>query len=356
MNDINDYSNDYREEYAEYEALFDPMRTDRKARRKRKPKANHIPKKSKAEILAGLTNDLSELEGGFNISYKPARYERIWLLESLKPFYDLGYIIDVLAQIKGGKEASVYRCRVQPEFAEANDIPSELLAVKVYRPRQFRNLRNDFTYREGRANLSGTGSIIKGNEGRVMRALAKKSSYGAQVAHTSWIMHEYKTLDRLYALGAAVPKPFAVNENCILMDYCGDDRRAAPALNEIDLAREEALPLFTEVMRNIELMLKQGLIHGDLSAYNILYWQGAVTLIDFPQVTNSKNNRQAYNILQRDITRVCDYFQRQGVARDADEITDLLWEEYAALHPHDRTASEGALAHRVFGIGTEEDG
>ena len=347
--------NDYVEEYAEYEAQFDPMLTDRQARRKRKPKVHHTPKKSDAEILAGLTNDLSELEGGFEITYKPARYERIWLLDSLKPFYDLGYIVDVLAQIKGGKEASVYRCRLQPEFAEANGITSQLLAAKVYRPRQFRNLRNDAAYREGRRNLSATGSTIKENESRVMRALAKGSSYGSQVAHVSWLMHEYTTLERLYKIGAAVPKPVAVSENSILMGYCGNEWLAASALNEIGLGEDEALPLFNEVMRNVELMLKNDMIHGDLSAYNILYWEGDVTLIDFPQVTNSKGNRQAYNILQRDITRVCEYFQHQGVARDADEITDRLWKKYAALHPKDRAATEDALARRVFGIGVEED-
>src|SRR5689334_24691981 len=105
------------------------------------------------------------------------------------------------------------------------------------------------------------------------------------------------------------------------MTYFGDERRAAPTLNEIHLPRGEAAPLFQEVLRNIELLLQHGLIHGDLSAYNILYWQGSVVLIDFPQVTDIASNSKSDFILRRDVERVCAYFARQGVRCDADAIT-----------------------------------
>ncbi|MBV7335972.1 hypothetical protein KFU94_48600 [Chloroflexi bacterium TSY] len=103
------------------------------------------------------------------------------MLDSVRPFYALGIIEDILAQVKGGKEASVYRCRAQADFIAANGLESSLLAAKVYRPRQFRNLRNDAMYREGRGVLSGAGHMVKQNEHRVMRALGKKTSFGAKV-------------------------------------------------------------------------------------------------------------------------------------------------------------------------------
>ncbi|MCB0116244.1 MAG: hypothetical protein KDD84_19225, partial [Caldilineaceae bacterium] len=91
-------------------------------------------------------------------------------------------------------------------------------------------------------------------------------------------------------------------------------------------------------MRNIDLMLQQGVIHGDLSPYNILYWAGKITLIDFPQVTQAQTNRHARKILQRDVQRICDYFRRYGVRSDARAITEDLWQHYAALDPRDLAA------------------
>jgi len=82
------------------------------------------------------------------------------------------------------------------------------------------------------------------------------------------------------------------------------------------------------VLRNIELMLQHNLIHGDLSAYNILYWQGRVVIIDFPQVTDLRTNRQAEQILHRDIRRVCEYFARQGVPSEPDALMARLWDQY----------------------------
>ena len=302
------------DKYDHYAELFEARRTDRKAARKRKQPYNHD--------ITELAEP-SGLEGGFNTTYQPARYESEWLLASLRPFYDEHLISDVLAQVKGGKEASVYRCTAHP------GIGAELLAAKVYRPRMFRNLRNDKLYREGRVVLTAEGRAVKRTDHRIMRALGKKTAFGAQVQHTSWLMYEYTTMERLYQAGGAVPRPVAVGENAILMSYYGDDRRAAPTLNEITLARKEAERLFQAVLGNIELLLQHGLIHGDLSAYNLLYWQGQVTLIDFPQVTAVRTNANAAFILQRDITRVCEYFARQGVACDPIAIMNDLWGRYA---------------------------
>ncbi|OUC07099.1 hypothetical protein RY27_16945 [Litorilinea aerophila] len=315
--------------YVEYARQFDPdwaaaMEDARPRRRK--------ARKSRQQIVAELAEEAAGLEAGFHITYRPARYEATWLLESLRPFYDQGVLRDVLAQIKGGKEASVYRCQADPSTG------LELVAAKVYRPRQFRNLRNDKIYREGRQILKADGRPAKKNDHRMMRALQKKTDFGAQVAHTSWLMYEYTTLEQLYQAGASVPRPLAVAENAILMGYIGDERRAAPTLHETVLTADEAPRLFAETLRNVELMLEYGFIHGDLSAYNILYWEGQITLIDFPQVTSLHANSNARSILRRDVERICDYFARYGLDANPQELAASLWQRYTRITPNDLLA------------------
>jgi RIO kinase 1 len=109
------------------------------------------------------------------------------------------------------------------------------------------------------------------------------------------------------------------------MGYRGDENLAAPTLNTVMLAAGEAQNLFERTLWNIEVMLEHGLVHGDLSAYNILYWDGAITLIDFPQVIEYRTNTNAYAILQRDIKRVCEYFVSQGVQVDPHVLANDLW-------------------------------
>jgi RIO kinase 1 len=113
------------------------------------------------------------------------------------------------------------------------------------------------------------------------------------------------------------------------MEYIGDDEQPAPTLIEVKLDPEEAKSVFNEVMRNVEVMLQHDLIHGDLSAYNILYWEGTVTLIDFPQVTLRRSNPEAFGIFERDVTRVCEYFARQGIQTGVpSERAEKLWKKY----------------------------
>lgn len=316
------------EQYDDYADGFDPLRNDRQARRKRKPKTHHVPKKSQEDVIEMLAEE-TDLETSFETTYQPSPFEEGWLLSSLKPFYMMGFITDVLAQVKGGKEASVYRCEMHAEHGGG------LVAAKVYRPRKFRNLRNDKMYREGRVTLKSDGKEVKATDQRIMRALNKKSAYGDEVAHTSWLMYEYTTMKRLYEVGANIPKPIYNSSNAILMEYIGDAHIAAPILNSVNLDSDEVKPLFNIVLRNIDLMLQLDLIHGDLSAYNILYWEGEIRLIDFPQVTNIHTNSNAYFILKRDIERICDYFAGQGLKRDPQHLTDKLWRKYSHERPRD---------------------
>ena len=331
------WNDPYSDEYEVYEEKFDPLKNDRQARRGRKPRARPAPHKDQSKIVADITDEIaSELDGGFRTTYQPSRYEATWLLQSLRPFYDQALIADVLALVKGGKEASVYRCRAHPSTGV------DMLAAKVYRPRKFRILSNDAVYREGRAVLNEDGHEVKATDERVMRALRRKTGYGLRVAHTSWVMHEFTTLQHLYNRGGAVPQPILAAENALLMGYQGDEDVAAPTLQEIGLERGEAEKLFDEVMRNVELLLTLGWIHGDLSAYNILYWEGDIVLIDFPQVVSSHGNDQARAILERDIVRVCDYFARQGLNRNPAKILKRLWYGYAETPIRDRLADASA--------------
>lgn len=308
---------------------------DRKARAgQRKAKATPKAKPSKEQILAELAESTAGLEAGFQTTYVPARFEAVWLLDSLRVFYEQGLIEDVLTQVKGGKEASVYLCKAKPETG------LDLVAAKVYRPRQFRNLRNDAMYREGREMLSSEGGVVKRRENREARAMRKKTSFGEELTHNSWLLHEYGTLQRLHALGAAIPRPIANGGNTILMEYIGDASMAAPILHSVRLEQAEAERLFAEVLRNIELMLKLELIHGDLSAFNILYWEGKVTIIDFPQITAALGNRNAYKIFSRDVTRVCEYFYSQGVACNGPELAEKLWWEYIGVKPGHKLTDE----------------
>lgn len=331
----------YLDKYEYYEELYDP---DWQAPVSRsRVKANHKPKKLQAEILAELTDDLSDVELGFETTYRPSRYEQGWLLRSLFSFYDEGLITDVLALVKGGKEASVYVCQAHPVTG------LDLVAAKVYRPRMFRNLRNDAMYRRGREVLVATGKPAGKDAGTIARAIRNKTAFGLEAAHTSWLMHEFVATEQLYGAGGAVPRPIASSDNAILMSYHGDRGLAAPTLNTIDLEPDEARRLFREVMRNVDLMLQNDLVHGDLSAYNILYWApegspGEMTIIDFPQVVNLHSNPKARFILERDVQRTCEYFSAQCVECDAGAIARELWRRFVGEpHPEDVAADRSRI-------------
>src|SRR3954470_15475281 len=120
------------DEYERYAEQYDPAWSNGSARRERKSAPPQSARKSQRQIVTELAEPTG-LEAGFETTYRPARYEAGGVLSSLRPFYDEHQIVDVLAQVKGGKEASVYRCAADPS------IGVELLAAKVYRPRQFRN-------------------------------------------------------------------------------------------------------------------------------------------------------------------------------------------------------------------------
>jgi RIO kinase 1 len=297
------------------------------AHRSRHPKGR-IGKKLEAEEN-GFIRAQDSSRDTFRFTYKAARFEEWWLLESLTDFYEHQWVSDVLRRVKGGKEASVYQCR------GGNAVPATLAAAKVYRPRSLRNLHNDHVYRQGRADLDSEGRQMI--DDGMLHAIEKKTEYGRELLHQSWIAYEFTSMQQLHAGGADVPKPYTMANNAILMEFIGDMYSAAPALNEIALERSEALALFDRVLFNIDILLSHDLIHGDLSAYNILYWDGGIRLIDFPQVISPRINRQAFPIFSRDVTRICDYFRQQGVGSDPQALAHELWSShgYSLPRPED---------------------
>jgi RIO kinase 1 len=307
---------------------FDEDAEDRPSRRA--PRAKR--KRSRAEIVADLAEADDPAESEFNPSFTASRHEKRWIQEHLGPFFDDHLITDVLHTVKGGKEATVYCCRAHPSTGE------KLLAAKVYRPREFRSMRNDALYREGRMVTDQAGKEVR--DRRALHAVAKKSQVGLQILHATWLGQEYETLHRLHKAGADVPRPFAKEGNAILMTYLGDESGAAPALHGTALPPHRARPVFEALLENVELMLGLGCIHGDLSAYNVLYWEDLAVIIDFPQAVDPFKNPRAFALFDRDVTRLCQYFRKQGIEADPERLVRGIWARQ--VHPqHDGTWSEG---------------
>lgn len=291
------------------------------ARREPRPKPTHEETFHSLVEENRAKSSFSPTFGGLSTSKNHvSNHEREWIFTYLGGFYEEHLITDVLRRVKSGKEATVYCCAADPRTGV------DLLAGKVYHERMFRSLKNDSLYREGKAVLDDEGKEMRGRRERL--AMLKGTSFGQQLRHVTWLTNEFSVLQRLHAAGADVPRPFIHTENAMLMEYVGDIERAALALINVRLTREEARPLFDRLMWNIDLMFANGLIHGDLSAHNILYWQGAVKIIDFPQAVAPFVNPNAYTLLVRDVKRVCEYFSKYGIWSDPEELTREIWAKY----------------------------
>lgn len=267
---------------------------------------------------------LAQLGAGaaFTPSLGSSRHEREWIFTYLSSFYENQYLVDVVRRVKGGKEANVYVCLAHPSTG------LELLAAKLYRPRLFRNLRNDARYRERRTVLDEKGKMVT-NRG-ALRALAGGSSYGQELRQTSWLQHEYTTLVNLHAAGLPVPKPIASGENTILMEYIGAIDRPAPSLMETSLSPVQARRAFDILIDAVEQMLAQGHIHADLSAYNVLYWEERPVIIDFPQAVNPRQNPDSWPIFARDVERLCQHFRRYAIQTNPAALARSIWDRHSS--------------------------
>lgn len=234
-------------------------------------------------------------------------------IPELELFIDELWITDVLYELKSGKEATAYCCSGGPASG------LDLIAAKLYRPIETRGFRNDNVYQSGRWDAY---------DRRTKAAVASKSKAGLEMRFSSWVEHEYRTLEMLHEAGTAVPRPVTKSTDVILMEFIGDEDGPAPALKDIRLDPAEARRHFELLLRDIETWLACDRIHGDLSPYNILYWQGRLVTIDFPQAADPGSNPNACELLERDLVNVCRYFQKHGVRADPSRIAGDLWMRY----------------------------
>jgi len=222
------------------------------------------------------------------------------LLAGLDPLIEDHVLLEVVRPIKSGKEAVVYLCRADPSLER------DLVATKIFRPHERRSFRRDGVYQQGRERGGRP-------DAREMRALSRKTKGGRVRKFSAWIAHEMKTLEVLHAAGASVPEPILRRGPVIVMEYIGDAEHPAPVLVNLSLEPAEAERLYANLLSDVDLYLAHHRVHADLSAYNILYWEGRCVVIDFPQAVDPRYNDDAFDLLVRDIANLNDGFADRGV-------------------------------------------
>lgn len=229
--------------------------------------------------------------------------------KGLQPLVDDGAIDEVLRPLKSGKEAAVYMVRAG----------EEVLCAKVYKDMAQRSFQARVQYQEGRK--------VRGS--RQARAIGKASKYGRREQETAWKNTEVDALYQLAAAGVRVPQPRGYFHGVLLMEMITDaDGDSAPRLGEVDLTPERARQFHAVLMRDVVRMLCMGLIHGDLSEYNVLVAPEGPVLIDFPQVVSAGGNNAARAMLLRDVHNL-----RASLARFAPELfATYFGEEMWALY------------------------
>ena len=242
-----------------------------------------------------------------------------WLVT--EPYHDVEHGV-----IKSGKEAQV---DLVERIGDGPGAGSCLIARKRYLPRHVTQkgqleamgvqrasaFRHDVQYREGR----------QFRKTRDRRAVEAMSAYGKKLLQDRWTGVEHEVMDRLWHRGVSVPYPIAYADDVFDLQYIGDWERAAPQLSAARLSRAELIDAFDQLVIGLRSITATGYAHGDLSAYNLLWWQDRLWFIDFPQAIDIAANLQGVDFLHRDVVNVCDWFQRRGLAVDAEEVfADVL--------------------------------
>ena len=215
-----------------------------------------------------------------------------------------GYVGEVLGKINNGKEATVYLCRAAEQAAGASEIEDRLLAAKMYRARKFRNFDNDRQYR----------NFGKVRDRRLAKAMRGKTRKGQKAFHSQWIENEWKCLTHMWELGVRVPRPYLHYADGILMAHVGDGKSAAPMLVNCRLEAGEADRLLDAILEDVAVMIQNHVVHGDLSAYNILYDGEHHTIIDMPQAVDVRVTPDAWSLFERDLLNIEKYFARYSLA------------------------------------------
>jgi RIO kinase 1 len=209
----------------------------------------------------------------------------------LQALIDEGLIDTVVRQLMSGKEAMVYVVRCGDDTR----------CAKVYKEATNRSFRQAVDYTENR----------KVKNTRQARAMAKGSKFGRESQEAAWQSAEVDALYRLAAAGVRVPKPYNFHEGVLLMELvCNEEGDAAPRLNDVQFTRDEALAHHATLLTEVVRMLCAGVVHGDLSEFNILLAADGPVIIDLPQAVDAAGNNHAKRMLLRDVDNLRDFFGR----------------------------------------------
>ena len=225
---------------------------------------------------------------------------------ALQPLIDDGVIDEVIRSLKSGKEATVYLVRTG----------TQTRCAKVYRDMRQRSFQRRAQYQEGRK--------VRGS--RHARAMNKSTRFGRSEQEAAWKNAEVDALYRLQAAGVRVPKPYGYFNDVLVMELVTDSAgNPAPRLGEIDLSSEQARDYHDFLIRQIVRMLNIGLIHGDLSEFNVLVAPDGPVIIDLPQVVNAAGNNGALAMLERDVNNIRGTLGRFAPELLATEFAREMW-------------------------------
>jgi RIO kinase 1 len=228
----------------------------------------------------------------------------------LQSLMDEGLIDSVVRQLKSGKEADVYVVRCGDETR----------AAKVYKEANKRGFRQAVDYTENR----------KVRNSRQARAMAKGTSFGRQQQEAAWQSAEVDALHRLAAAGVRVPRPNNFHDGVLLMELVADEHGdAAPRLNDMPFSEDEARQHHATLIGEVVRMLCAGVIHGDLSEFNILLAADGPVIIDLPQAVDAAGNNHAPRMLMRDVDNLRAFFGRYAPDLLATQYGPEIWALYA---------------------------
>jgi RIO kinase 1 len=222
-----------------------------------------------------------------------------------------GLIDSVVRQLKSGKEADVFVVRCG----------GETCAAKIYKEAHKRSFRQAVDYTENR----------RVRNSRQARAMAKRTTYGRQQQEAAWQSAEVDALYRLAAAGVRVPRPNNFHDGVLLMELVADhEGDAAPRLNDLSFSEEEARQHHATLIGEVVRMLCAGVVHGDLSEFNILLAADGPVIIDLPQAVDAAGNNHAARMLLRDVDNLRTFFGRYAPALLATRYGPEIWALYAS--------------------------
>ena len=236
--------------------------------------------------------------------------------EQIQPLYDDGIVDEVISQLMSGKEATVYVVRCG----------REIRCAKVYKEAAKRSFKQAVTYQEGR----------KVRNTRRARAMEKGSKFGRKQQEESWQNAEVDALYKLARAGVRVPKPYGCFDGVLIMELVTDEEgMVAPRLNDVSMSEEQALEDHATMMEYVKLMLCAGLIHGDLSEFNVLVDDEGPVIIDLPQAVDAAANNNARKMLTRDINNMRSYYGQFAPQLLSSQYANEMWSLYeeGELHP-----------------------